>query len=338
MRTGSFRLPTLFGALALCALAASGLSRAGAIDPPVEFLYGNGNLLVVGSVTEINPAGRVVFSRDKVLSGKPKPPQLIDVVVPPSVLARVKTGERYVVGYSAFRRNRQLGALVANAGGPTLLASIGLDPALFPDTPAVRTLLAAGSSEHRRESRRFRTLLLQALAGDEPSLQTLAAGEIALNAEIRERIDDKAALERAARSAHTSLTARALLLDAASAHPGELGDWWQSVATDILKTAPTSGYADEASNPETLVLGALDAFDHHGAIPDAATLKRWLRSANPALAERAALMLHKISAQTELAAVKEAAADPATPGATRQFLDRYLRRIGHAPGAATNPG
>lgn len=340
MQPASPRFPSIVSgfALCLCALLSSGLSRAGSIDPPFELLHGNGNFLVVGSVAEINPVGRIVFTREKVLSGKPQPPKLIDIGVPPSVLARVKSNERYVVGYSAYGRNRQLNALVANTGGPTLLVSIGLDPALFRDTPATRALLAAGSSEGGRESRRFRALLLQALNGDDPALQTLAAGEIALNADIRERIGDEDALARAARNARTSLPARTLLLEAAAAHPKQLGDWWQAAATDIVKTTPTGGYSDESTDPSTLVLGALDALDQHHSIPQADALKRWLRSANPALAERAALMLRKLSAETEQTAVKEAVADPVTPASTRNFLGEYLRRSGRPPSAPAEAG
>lgn len=333
MQPGSFRLPAILGVLAIGVFSAffPGSTRAGTVDPPFELLYDKGNLLVAGSVSEINPAGRIVFTREKVLAGEPKPQKLIDVGVSPSVLASVKPGERYVVGYSAYQRNRELNALVANLRGPTLIVSIGLDPALFRDTPAVRTLLAAGRSEHGRESRRFRSLLLQALGGDDPALQTLAAGEIALNADIRAHIGDKDALARAARSARTSLPARALLLEAASTHPEELGEWWREVATEIVTSTPTSGYVDEAADPATLVLGALDALDRRDPMPAADPLKRWLRAANPALAERAASMLHKISADTEHVAVKEALADPATPAATRTFLTEYQRRSGRTP-------
>lgn len=330
MQPGLFRLPAILGVFAFAALFA-GPARAGAVDPPFELLHDRGNLLVVGSVSEINPAGRIVFTREKVLAGGPKPQKLIDVSVSPSVLASVKPGERYVVGYSAYRPNREINALVANLDGPTLIVSIGLDPALFHDTPAVRTLLAAGRSEHGRESRRFRSLLLQALGGDDPALQTLAAGEIALNADIRAHIDDKAALARAARSGRTSLPARALLLEAASTHPDELGDWWREVATGIVTSTPTSGYANEAADPSTLVLGALDALDRREPMPGADALKRWLRAANPALAERAVSMLRKISAEAEHLAVKEALADPATPAATRTFLTEYQRRSSHGP-------
>lgn len=328
----AFRFPAILKGIVLgtCLFWSGSTLHAGPVDPPFELLYGAGNLLVVGSVSEINPAGRVVFARKKVLSGKPKPPELIDVGVPPAVLAGVKPGENYVVGYSAYRRNRKINALVANAEGPILLVSIGLDPALFRDTPAVRRLLAAGRSESGRESRRFREQLLQALAGDDASLQVLAAGEIALNADVRARIGDRAALARFARDGRASPAARALLLEAASSHPEQLGDWWQAVATEIVTSTPVDGYADGTSDPSNLVLDALDTLDRQGSVLDAGVLKRWLRGANPSLAERAALMLRKASPEAERTAVKEAFADPATPERTRRFLEAHLRRIERA--------
>lgn len=315
-------------ALPACVLFSASTAHAGPVDPPMELLYGKGNLLIVGTVAEVNPTGRVVFTRKEVLGGKPKPPALVDVGVPPSVLAAVKPGERYVVGYSAYRTNRKLNALVANLDGPTLLVSPGLEPALLRDTPVVRTLLKVGRSESGRESRRFRELLLGALKSGDPQLQNLAAGEITLNAEIRARIGEPELLQRVARDARTPLTTRALLLQAAAEHPEQLGTWWQAVATEIVTSTPVDGYSSASLDPFNLVMTAMDALDQQGKDVGGPALERWLRAANPALSERAALALRKQqSPQRERTAVREAIADPATPAATRQFLEAHLRRL-----------
>lgn len=313
-------------------LACLGSVSAKPVDPPMELLYDRGNLLVVGSVFEINPAGRVVFAREDVLAGKPKPPEKIDVSVPPSVLAAVKPGERYIVGYSAYRPNRRLGKFVANAQGPILLVSVGLEPALFRDTPAVRALLKAGRSESGRESGRFRALLLQALAGDDPQLQNLAAGEIALSAEIRSRIGDrdKGLVERAARDPRTRASARAQLLRASAGHSGELGEWWKPAAKDVLENTSVDGYSGATVELQSLVLDALDLLEPVAAEVPAPSLKRWLRASNPALAERAASMLRRQSPQAERGALREAAADAATPVRTRRWIEDRLQRMDRA--------
>lgn len=314
-------------------LACLGHASAKPVDPPVELLYDGTNALVVGSVAEVNPAGRVVFTREEVLAGKPKPPEKIDVGVTPSVLASVKPGERYIVGYSTSRANRKLGRFVGNAQGPVLLVSIGLEPALFRDTPAVRALLKAGRSEHGRESSRFRKLLLEALAGNDPQLQNLAAGEIALNAEIRERIEDKSVIERVARDPHARPSVRAQLLRAAAGDQEKLGGWWKSAAADVLENTPVDGYSAEALDLQALAMDALDLFTPIAAEAPAQALKRWLRASNPALAERAASLLHQQSPQVERSALREAADDSATPAQTRRWIEGRLGRLDHAEGS-----
>ncbi|NCT67453.1 MAG: hypothetical protein GXC76_07400 [Rhodanobacteraceae bacterium] len=312
------------------------LATGAPIQPPLELLHAPGNLLVAGSVLEVNPAGRIVFARGEVLAGKPRPSAQIDVSVPASVLATAKVGERYVFGYSMYRPDRRLGGMVANPEGPVLLVSLGMEPALFRDIPAVRALLKAGRSEHARESRRFYELVMQALAGDDPQLQYLAAGEIALDPELRERVQDKgrAQVERAARDPKTALPARALLLQTAANQPRYLGDWWQAEAVRVVTTTPVDGYSDAASDPSGLVLVSFDVLGQ-GAIrvpPDG--LQRWLHGANPALAERASLLLRRDFPAAERPAIMNALADPQLPTQTRKFLDDHLRRLDRLDAAA----
>lgn len=333
-------MPTTFvraatRALSILALVlGAGAAGAAPVEPPVELLYASGNLLVAGPLIDINPSGRLVFARKDVLGGKPRPPEQIDVRVPTSLLAEVKIGERYIFGYSMYRPDRQASALVANREGATLLVSMGLEPALFRDTPATRTLLKVGRSEFGRESRRFRDLIMQALAGSDPQLQNLAAGEIALAPDVRAHLRDTAMVERVVRNAQTRPSIRALLLQAAVDHPQELGDWWQATAIEIVTTTPTGGYADEASDPSGLVLGALDVLDQRAVRVTADALQRWLHSANPSLAERVALMLRRESPALERTAIRKALADPTMPAQTRQFLDDRLRRLDRSESGA----
>jgi hypothetical protein len=56
-------------------------------------------------------------------------------------------------------------------------------------------------------------------------------------------------------------------------------------------------------------------------------LKRWVWSANPALAERASLMLRRQSPKLERSTIQQALADPKLPEKTRKFLNDHLRRL-----------
>ena len=226
--------------------------------------------------------------------------------------------------------------MLANRDGPTLLVSLGLEPALFRDAPAIRAILDAGRSERGRESRRFYDLIMQALGGSDPQLQNLAAGEIALDRELFERVrkDGLAAVEQAARDPKTSPLARLLLLQTAATHSGYLGGWAAAAAKEIVENTPVDGYSDGTSDLPGLVLAALEVLDLGKAEISASSLQRWLHAANPALAEQAVVMLRRLSPATERTAVTDALSDPHLPAPTRAFLEDHLRRLDGQAAAA----
>ncbi|MEO7063444.1 MAG: hypothetical protein ABI082_06720 [Dokdonella sp.] len=319
-----------FFAITAIGFSAQRASAEGRIEPPLELLYAPENQLVVGTLTEINPAGRLVFRRDEVLSGRGKPPAQIDVRVSQPTLSKVTVGQRYVFGYSAQRNDpRDPTRIIANPEGPILITSIGLEPALFHDTPTVRAVLKAGSSERGRESKRTFDLLMQALDGPDPQLQNLAAGEIAQGPEIGERLRQSghSIVEKIARDPHTPPGVRASLIQSASERPRDLGDWWQAAAIEVVTTTPVDGYADMPSDPTGLVLVALDALDKHAITLPPDALKRWVWSANSSLSEHACLNLRRESPALERTAITDALADPKLPTSTRQFLNDHLRRL-----------
>ncbi|MEO7326877.1 MAG: hypothetical protein ABIW82_18800 [Dokdonella sp.] len=305
-------------------------ARAEHVEAPVELLYAPGNMLVAGTVIEINPSGRLVFERKDVLGGKGRPPEKIDVRVPKRVLDSTRLGERYIVGYSLARADaRDPTRVVANPGGAVLLSSIGLDPAMFNENSATRELLKAGRTEHGRESRHFFDLLMKALAGGERSLQMLAAGEIALEPELGERLQESGheLIEKIARDANTSPDVRALLLQSASERPSEFGEWWQAASTDVVTTTPVDGYAGGTSDPTGLILLALEVLDKHAVTVAPDALERWLGSSRTPLVERACLMLRRESPALERSAINAALADSRLPDPTRKFLNDHLRRL-----------
>ncbi len=316
-------------AMAAFALGAAQSIAGERIEPPLEMLYLPGNQLVAGPLVEINPDGRLVFERKDVLGGKGQPDR-IELRAPVSTLATLKLGERYVFGYSTSRRDpRSPTRIIANPDGPVLLISLGLEPALFRDTPEVRAILKAGRSERGRESKRLFDLLMQALASADPQLQNLAAGEIAQEPEIGERLrkNGHAVVEKTARDPRTLPGVRASLLLSASERPLDLGDWWQAAALDVVTSTPLDGYHDEASDPSGLVLLALEVLDKHAIKVPPEALTRWVWSANSSLVEHACLMLRRDFPAMERSAIREALADPKLPVQTRQFLNDHLRRL-----------
>lgn len=317
--------------IAACSIGAGALQAKPVVDPPLELLYAGDNRLIAGTLIEINPAGRLVLQRKDVLDGKPRPPEKIDVRVPPAVLAGVKLGERYIVGYATSQKDqRNPLRRIANPDGPLLIVSTGLDPALLHDTAQTRAILSLGRNERGRESRRLFDLLMKALAGSDRALQGLAAGQIAIDREIGERLREnggQATVERIVRDAQTPANVRTPLLLAAVARPRDFGDWWQSAATDIVTNTPVDGYDVASEDPTPLVLSALELLDKPTVKVPPDALKRWVWSPNPPLVERASLMLRRQSPAQERLVIQQALADPNLPQTTRKYLGDHLRRL-----------
>ena len=318
-------------ALVILLVACATPAVAERVEPPLELLYAPGNMLVAGPLVEINPAGRLVFKRASVLAGKPRPPELIEIRVPVSILKDVRIGDRYVFGYTMLRPDpRQPTRLSLNSDGAVILSSIGLEPALFRDTADARAILDAGRSEHGRESRRLFDRLLRALKGSDRALQTLAAGEFAQEPEFGERLREdggQAVIEKVVRDATIPASVRTTLLVAAATRPADFGAWWPDAALGIVANTPLDGYASEAEGLDALVLSALELLDKLEAKTSPDALTRWVWSSNPALAERASLMLRRQSPALERSTIQQALADPKLPEKTRKFLNDHLRRL-----------
>ncbi len=317
-------------AVALSLLLAFEPARADRLESPLELVYAPDSMLVAGKLIEINPTGRVVIQRGEVLAGKDKPPEKIDIRVPKDALRDVRTGERYVIAYSMYRRDpRRPVGMVANPDGATVLVSPGIEPALFRDTPAVRAILKAGRSEHGRESRKLLDLLMGALAGDDPQLQNLAAGELAYEPELGEELNDadRAAIEKTVRNVKTPVRVRTTLLEGASRQPKTLGEWWRSAALDIVTTTPVDGYSDAAPDPVLLILTAFEVLDRYAVKVPPDVLKRWVWNPNPPLVERVCVMLRREGPEQERSTIQLALADPKLPETTRKFLNDHLRRL-----------
>ena len=305
-------------------------AHAQRVESPLELIYAPDSMLVAGKLIEINPVGRIVIQKKDVLSGKIAPPAKIDARVRLAVLDEVKVGNSYVIAYSMFRRDpRKAVGLVPNPDGAVILESPGIEPALFRDTPATRAILKAGKSEHGRESRHLLDLLLAALAGDDPQLQNLAAGELAYEPELGEELRDadRALIEKTVRNVKTPIRVRATLLEGAARMPKTLGGWWQSAALEIVTTTPVDGYADKASDPVSLILTALEVLDRYAVKVPPEALSRWVWNPNPALVERVCVMLRRQAPEQERSTIARALADPKLPEATRKFLNDHLRRL-----------
>ena len=314
----------------LAAMLLPALARAERLESPLELMFGDDAMIVAGTLIEINPVGRIVIAPKEILWGKSKPPEKLDIRIPKDFLNDVKTGTRYVVAYSIYKRDpRSPTAMMMNRDGAVALVSPGIEPAVFADTPAIRAILKAGRSEHGRESRKLAELLMAALPGPDLQLQNLATGELAYEPELGERLTDadRALIEKTVRDTKTPIRVRMVLLEGTSRMPQTLGDWWKKAAMDIVTTTPTDGYSDKASDPVILIMTAFDVLDRYSVKVPPETLKRWVWNPNPALVERVCVLLRREGPDLERSAIQQALADPKLPEATRKFLNDHLRQL-----------
>ncbi len=330
--------------LAASSVICTAALHAERIEPPLELLHDQANLLIAGKAVEINAsAGRIVFECKTILSGNRKyvTQDLIDTRVPAETLDRVVVGNDYIVGYGLFSEDpRRPGKLIGMRQGATMLVSPGVEPALFDDTAEVRKVLNAGKNEQSRASRSTLTLLVATLKSKNPGLQNLAAHQLALEPELRAKLTaaDRRAIEMFVRDPDSPALARTPLLEAAAQHADAFGEGWAlDTSESLLSTTAVDGFSDKTSDLETLLRAAISLSGQSPRKLPEASLVRWVRSNSVVLAEPALRLLHQWYPQAEHRAVEEAVQDAGTPGQTRDFLRGYLQRMNTAS-KAVQPG
>ena len=315
---------------ALYLLAFASMAHAGPAQPPLEQLFSPESRLILGELTEINPAGRLVFKRIKVYGKAVDVPERVDIRATDSTIASVKLGETYVVGYTLFHHDRKHpGGMAPNRRGGILTTAVGLDPALFRDSETIQTMLSLAKTERGRESGRLRRLLMDALVGDDAPLQLLAAGQIAYDLELGKHLKtkDRAAIARIGSDPETRIPVRLLLIAAAAERPGILGKWWADAIRAVLASTPLGGYASGAKDPTGLVLLAFDEVEAGLVSVPLESVTRWLRSPYRLFIERACAVLGTVYPADKQKALEEALGDSSLTQENKSYLDDQLNLL-----------
>jgi len=326
-------LPRLLCLLALT-LAATRAS-AERLEPPSEALRSPYVSIAATEFVEQAAFGHVVFRRIEQLSGKERAPELIDLIVPDTLRAQLKPGDRQLIAWTSVTGDPRVPeGLRRDPAGARLLETTGLEPALFRDTRANRALLRWDLGESAWRQRRQLPRLLALLDSPEPAVQCFAMAEIALRPVLVAAIDEaaRAHLRRFAADDRASLSARALLLELASQRADALGvAGWDDVVQGILDRAPLA----TATQPQTahLVYQAFALAQSRGMLLQGERAERWLRGDDAALAEAALLALRRQGHDVEVAALQRALARDDVPATTAGFLRDHQRRLQRPPPA-----
>lgn len=300
---------------------------AGPAQPPLELMFAPESRLILGELTEINPAGRMVFKRLKVYDQAIDVPEMVDVRAGETAMASARIGESYVVGYTLFHHDRQHpGGMAPNRRGGVLTTSVGLEPALFRNSETIQEILALAKSERGRESGRLRRLLMDALSGQDGPLQLLAAGQIAYDLELGKHLNTKdlAVVARIGGDPGTHLPVRLLLIAAAAERPQIFGDWWADSIRSVLASTPIGGYASGAVDPTGLVLLAFAEVEAKLVAVPLESVTRWLHSPNRLFVERACAILGTVFPADKQNALEGALGDSSLTQDNKSYLDDQL--------------
>ena len=314
------------GQLVFSALAAA----APKAKPPLDVLFLAESRLVVGSLVEKNPAGRLVFKREKVYGQSTDVPELIDVRAEPALLDSTRIGTRYVIGYSLFHRDkRDPSGYAENRKGAILINTSGLQPALFEDSRLIHKILSKSEDWEGRHSAAMKRLLMKALEGPEPALQLLAAAQFVYAPALSRQLasTDRRMFEQRARDAAANPALRELMLIGAIERPSEFGGWAGSAISELLASTPSGGYPPGTADLTSLVLLAFDETLLHRYQVPFTSLTRWLHSPQRVFVERSTALLGVLYPTRQANALEEALGDSSLTGDTRKYIDDQLRII-----------
>jgi hypothetical protein len=302
--------------------------EAGELQPPLQSLrHANFTLVVAEPVDGEAVEGRMSVRVSERLRGDPEVPDVIELLVQAGDQSFLKRGETYLLFYSdvervSFKPRKE----VRRPDRRKLLHIDGADPAVFPDTAAMRALFDPKLALPE-ESPRYHDLVIQGLQSDNPVMVDLWSAEWALRPATFPEVEpgEVNVLRDIIEDPRQRPAARTRLLQAASQRsPADMAEWYVSSAAAVLGQVQPAQLAENEGLAQLIDASLRVARSH----PNAATapqLEKWLK-ATPPLAENAALALRAIDPELEREAVESAIADLEIPEQTRSFLSDHLRR------------
>jgi hypothetical protein len=316
------KLLALLGCLLLT--PPSGL-HAAPIHPPLQALRSGNYQLISAQVERVDvAAGTVWVGAVERLRGDVEGDRTL--LMQPHDAAELKPRERLLFVYTDVQRDSSEPRKFVRVDRNVVVHTDGAEPAVFPDTPTYRHLLA---EDHRAEEQAegYRDQVIAGLSADDPKAVDLWLAELVHRPATFATLaaEEIARIEAITRDPDQRPTARARgLLIAMERSPAWGAEWYVDAAFGLLDSnAP----ADLASKPrlDQAVYAALTVLGVHALPAHQQVLTKWL-GATDALAELAAVALARIGPEVEREALRHALADTATPAETQRMLNRRMAR------------
>lgn len=295
-------------------------------QPPLMTMANPQLVLVAGSVVAVtaDPPSIKFKVSDAVRGGAIGEMRLL---VDAPLLALLAPGDGYLALYtdmeSAPLKPRKM---VHAPERSRLLAFEGVEISLFRDSPEMRALLREDPRASAAATG-YRDRVLQGLTDDDPQMADLWSGELTLRAERLSpySADEIALIERLIGQAQYPPTARARLLQMANARAPLFGrEGYLHAAAEVVASTPV--FTQPVRGADTLLYTALKILAERPEFVDAAAVEPWL-TAQPVVAEAAALALRAKAPALETEALDRVLGRALLNGVTRGFLQEHRRRL-----------
>lgn len=315
----------------LLALVVSSPLWAPPLPPPAKVLQNSRNQVVVGNYLGRLDDGRYRFNVVENLRGPDVPPEEVLVRGPDWLVTWLSPGHNYLFAYTSYIRNPRFRKdVLIDTDGPRLIDGPGLEPALFLDSPELRSELMHAFDQETLHSEAFLRQVIAGLGSNDTQLQNFYAIEVSLLAELGKRQD--AALVKAIQTllenpdGHAAARAALLRLVAADEQVYSR-KYLAAVVQRLLQQAPLTGYQDLRPRSGELVAAALQLTMMHKLPIDLGALERLVGCDSAALAEAALLAIRATDPTHERAAALKVLKQTQLAATSREFLIDHLRRL-----------
>lgn len=290
----------------------------------VVFLHAELGLVSDGKL-QLTPL-EVLHNETAARSAKPADLSPIAIRVPAWMAGQFTPGQRVLLGYQALVRDRSNPdkSFKANPNGPAILSDLGLEPAVLPDRPELRSWFARKQLNAPFNAAE-RSQLLAWLGDADPQVRQFAVAELTLGGQADNAPATRTALLAFLADPNAPAAARALVLETAERGTTDYPRaQLYKVASELLAQLPTEFRLDGRSEGALIAQMAFDIVHGQKQVP---ARERWLRSNVAPLAEVAYLQLKQHTPERAEQVLRQTLASSFLAPNTRELLLGYVKTV-----------
>ena len=265
-------------------------------------------------------------SRAADAGAKPADLTPLAIRVPAWMAAKFTPGQRVLLGYLALVRDRSNPnkSYKTDPNGPAILSDLGLEPAVLPDRPELRSWLARKELNAPFNAAE-RSQLLAWLGDSDPQVRQFAVAELTLGGRADNAPATRTALLAFLADPDAPAAARALVLETAERGNADYPRvQLYKLASELLEQLPTEFRLDGRSEGALIAQMAFDILHEQKQV---SARERWLRSNVAPLAEVAYLQLKRHAPERAEQILRQTLANSLLAPTTRVLLLGYVKPL-----------